>query len=77
MALHAPGRKAESDAALAVLMHICAKDGAYNIAHVLTFRDEADRAFEWLDKAATSHDPGLSDVAMDRCSPTSTRTRAG
>ena len=27
-------------------------------------RGEADRAFEWLDKAVLYNDPGLSDVAV-------------
>jgi tetratricopeptide (TPR) repeat protein len=34
---------------------------AYNIAYVLAYRGDADRAFEWLDKAVKYHDPGLPD----------------
>jgi hypothetical protein len=40
-------------------------EAAYNIAYVLAYRGEADRAFEWLDKAVQYHDPGLSEIAVD------------
>jgi hypothetical protein len=33
---------------------------AYNIAYVLAYRGEADRAFEWLDTAVGYNDSGLS-----------------
>ena len=32
---------------------------------MLAFRGEADRAFEWLDKAVQYNDPGLSLIAVD------------
>jgi len=65
MAYHALGRKTESDAALATLL---AKDetwGPYNIAYVYAFRGDADKAFEWLDKAVQYEDPGLIDIAAE------------
>jgi serine/threonine protein kinase/TolB-like protein/Flp pilus assembly protein TadD len=62
MAYHALGRKAESDAALAELIQHQERDSAFNIAYVFAFRGEADRAFEWLQKAVDYQDPGLSDV---------------
>ncbi len=65
MALHALGKKSESDAALAELIRKTAKDGPYNIAYVVAFRGEADRAFEWLDEAVAHHDPGLSEIALE------------
>ena len=65
MALHASGRKAESDAALAELIDKYAKEAAYNIAYVVAFRGETDRAFEWLDKAVEYHDTGLVEIADD------------
>jgi adenylate cyclase len=65
MALHAVGRKAESDAALAELIDKYAKESAYNIAYILAFRGETDRAYEWLDKAVAYHDPGLMGIATD------------
>ena len=47
---HALGKRSESDAALAELIRKYEREMAYNIAYVLAFRGEADRAFEWLDK---------------------------
>ena len=52
----------ESDAALATLIEKYEKEWAYNIAYVLAFRGEADRAFEWLNKAAIYKDPGLTEM---------------
>ena len=37
---------------------------AYNIAYALAYRGEADRAFEWLDKAVQYNDPGLSEISV-------------
>ena len=65
MAWHALGKKAESDAALAELIQKYEKEAAYNIAYVLAFRGEVDRAFEWLDKAVAYHDGGLSEIVGD------------
>jgi TolB-like protein len=62
MAYHALGRKTESDAALATLIAKFEKDWSYNIAHVYAFRGEADKAFEWLDKAVQYQDPGLVQI---------------
>ena len=61
MAYHALGRKADSDAALAALIDKHEKDAPYNIAYVYAFRGEADKAFEWLDKAVEYGDSGLAD----------------
>ncbi len=63
MAHHALGQAAASDAALAELIEKYEQVAAYNIAYVLAFRGEADRAFEWLNKAVAYKDPGLSRVA--------------
>ena len=54
---------AASDAALAELIEKYEQDAAYNIAYVLAFRGEADRAFEWLNKAVAYNDPGLAGIA--------------
>jgi TolB-like protein/Tfp pilus assembly protein PilF len=56
---------AESDAALADLIEEWERDAAYNIAYVLAFRGETDRAFEWLDKAVMYNDPGLSEIVVE------------
>ena len=65
MAYHTLGRKADSDAALAELTKKYNAHAAYNIAYVLAWRNEPDRAFEWLDKAVTQEDPGLSEIAYN------------
>ncbi len=65
MAWHALGMQVESDAALAELFRKDETSWAYNIAYVMAFRGEADRAFEWLDKAVAYHDTGLAEIAVD------------
>ncbi len=65
VAYHALGQATESDAALAELIEKHEQGWAYNIAYVLAFRGEADRAFEWLDRAVQYNDPGLSLIAVD------------
>ncbi len=65
MAYHAPGQAAESDAAMAELIEKYEQDAAYNIAYVLAFRGEADRAFEWLDKAVEYNDTNLRLITVD------------
>ena len=65
LAYHALGRKADSDAALAALIAKLEKDGPYNIAYVYAFRGEADKAFEWLDKAVEYGDPGLGEIVPE------------
>ncbi|MCH8203462.1 MAG: hypothetical protein IH996_10210 [Proteobacteria bacterium] len=56
---HALGQAAASEAALAELIEKYEKEWAFNIAYVLAFRGEADRAFEWLNKAVAYKNPGL------------------
>lgn len=58
------GRKAESDAALNEMIARNARESAWNIAYVYAFRGEADKCFEWLDKAVVYRDPGLSLTAV-------------
>jgi serine/threonine protein kinase/Flp pilus assembly protein TadD len=65
MAYHALGQDAESDAALAELIDKHERTMAYNVAYVLSFRGEADDAFEWLDKAVEYRDTGLRIIAAD------------
>jgi TolB-like protein/cytochrome c-type biogenesis protein CcmH/NrfG len=64
MVYHALGQVDESNDALAMLIEEYEQDVAYNIAYILAFRGEVDRAFEWLDKAVQYNDPGLSDIAI-------------
>jgi tetratricopeptide (TPR) repeat protein len=65
MAYHALGRKTESDAALATLLGKNEEWGPYNIAYVYAFRGDADKAFEWLDKAVQYQDPGLYQIILE------------
>jgi tetratricopeptide (TPR) repeat protein len=65
MAYCALGRKADADAALDTLIAKAEKDAVYNIAYVYAFCGDADKAFEWLDKAVTYQDPGLSDIVVE------------
>jgi tetratricopeptide (TPR) repeat protein len=65
MAYHALGRNADSDAALAALIAKYEKEAPSNIASVYAFRDEADKAFEWLDKAVEYADAGLGEIVTE------------
>lgn len=66
MVYHSLGRTDESDAALADLIEQHEQSAAYNIAFVLAWRGEADRAFEWLDKAVEYKDVGMSAIVSDK-----------
>ena len=55
----------EADAVLEELISKYEKEMAVNIAYILAYRGEADRAFEWLDKAVKYKDGGLSQIAVD------------
>ena len=61
---HVLGQAAASNAALETLIEKYEKDAAYNIAYVLAFRGEADRAFEWLNTELAYNDPGLAEIAI-------------
>ena len=61
---HTLDRKAESDAALATVIKEY-PDWPYNIAYALAWRNERDRAFEWLYKAAAQYDPGLVEMVPE------------
>jgi TolB-like protein/DNA-binding winged helix-turn-helix (wHTH) protein/Tfp pilus assembly protein PilF len=59
IAYHALGREKESDAALSKLITKYNASMAYQIALVYAFRNQADEAFEWLDRAYAQRDSGL------------------
>ena len=65
MAYCALGRKTEYEKALADEIKQDEKDGPYNIAHIYAFCGDADKAFEWLDKAVAYQDPGLSEIVTE------------
>ena len=62
-------RVAESDAALAELIKIASETGAYQIAEVYGYRNDKDRAFEWLERARQQRDAGLSALRPDTLLP--------
>jgi adenylate cyclase len=65
LAYHALGRKQESDRALAELIAKYQADWGLQIAEVYAFRGDADRAFEWLERAYVQRDSGLSLIKDD------------
>ncbi len=62
MTHHALGQAKASDAVLAELIDKYGQVFAYPIAYILAYRNEADRAFEWLDKALEYSDMRHPDV---------------
>jgi len=62
---HALGNTAESDAAIAELTRLGLSGAAYQFAQVHGYRGEVDLAFEWLDRAAATHDSGLAFTRVD------------
>ena len=65
IASQALGKRAEANAALAELTGKYAKDAPYSIATVHAYRGEADKAFEWLDRAVAEHDGTISSIKAD------------
>jgi serine/threonine protein kinase/tetratricopeptide (TPR) repeat protein len=55
----------QADEALTKMIAGFQNDAAYQIAEVYAFRGEADRAFEWLDRAYAQRDAGLSSLKVD------------
>jgi tetratricopeptide (TPR) repeat protein len=62
---HALHRPQESDIALNNLIAADQKEAAYQIAEVYAYRGEADKAFEWLDRAYQQRDPGIPGLKTD------------
>jgi TolB-like protein/Tfp pilus assembly protein PilF len=65
MVYYSLGRQSEFEAALADLIKNQGEEWAYNIAYVLAWCGDVDRAFEWLDKAAANRDPGLVEIVNE------------
>jgi tetratricopeptide (TPR) repeat protein len=65
LAYYALGRREESDGALQELIATHQTDCAYQIAEVYAYRGEADKAFEWLDRAYRQRDPGTPELKSD------------
>ena len=64
-AQHAAGDAVASDQALATVVDGFADFGAYQVAQIHAWRGEADRAFEWLERAYAQRDNGLCDMKLD------------
>jgi len=62
-------RVAESDAALAELIARVSETGAYQIAEVYAYRNDKDKAFEWLERAHRQRDAGLPGLRADTLLP--------
>ena len=65
MVYFALGRTADADEALDVLITKYERDAAYNIACVHAYRGDADKAFEWLERAVQYGDGALGQVAIE------------
>jgi tetratricopeptide (TPR) repeat protein len=57
-------RTEECEAKLAAFVEENADEGAFQIAEIYAFADEADIAFEWLEVAVKHRDPGLTDELL-------------
>ena len=62
LAYHALGREQDSNAALAALIAKYHTRAPYQIAQVYAYRGEADKSFEWLERAYEQRDPGLPEI---------------
>ena len=65
LAYHALGRKKEADTALNEFIAKYQAIDPYQIAAVYAFRNEPEKAFEWLDRAYALHDAGLIETKVD------------
>lgn len=59
------GRKKEADYKLAEFIKEYQNDAAYQIAEIYAYRNEKDKAFEWLERAYSQRDGGLSGMVGD------------
>jgi serine/threonine protein kinase/tetratricopeptide (TPR) repeat protein len=59
------GREGEADAVFTTMIAKHEKELSYNIAYDYAFCGNADKAFEWLDKAVEYKDPGLAGIVAD------------
>jgi TolB-like protein/Flp pilus assembly protein TadD len=65
IAHHALGQAEAADEALSELMRMPAEGAAYQRAQVFAYRGDVDAAFQWLDRAAATHDAGLGFAGFD------------
>jgi TolB-like protein/cytochrome c-type biogenesis protein CcmH/NrfG len=62
---NATGQKAGSDALLRKLTEEYSDGNAFQIAEVHSMRGEIDAAFDWLERAYTEHDSGVTHAKVD------------
>jgi TolB-like protein/DNA-binding winged helix-turn-helix (wHTH) protein len=65
MAEHSLGHARESQSALELLLAQGSEGWAYEIAEAYAWRGDSDNALEWLERARTQHDPGLTTILVD------------
>lgn len=65
LAEHDLGHERESQRALDELIAGYGDIAAYKVTQVYAWRGDADRAFEWLDRAHAQHDPQLPILKVD------------
>jgi len=65
LALQVGGDPAAADAAVADMMKRYATLAPYQTAEVHALRNDADKTFEWLDRAWSSRDPGIEYLLTD------------
>lgn len=65
MAQHSLGHADLSDRAIAAMLEHSGDDAAFNVAQVFAWRGEADRVFEWLERARVARDVGISNLLFD------------
>jgi adenylate cyclase len=65
LAFYALGRKADADAALALLLKDQANANALDVAQVYAFRGQSDEAMHWLERAYAQKDPWLFQIKGD------------
>lgn len=65
MVYHALDRPSDSDNSLNRFIDDYGEEWGFSVATAYAFRGEADRAFEWLDRAKANNDSGLSEIASE------------
>lgn len=63
LALFGQNKTDAAQAALDLLIRDCSDSAAAQIASIYAFAGQADRSFEWLDRARRQRDPGLGTMA--------------
>jgi TolB-like protein/class 3 adenylate cyclase/tetratricopeptide (TPR) repeat protein len=63
---HALGHPAESETALQALIDSFGWTAAYQVAEVYAYRNEVEKAYEWLERAYVQRDPGVVYTSNDK-----------